>query len=97
MVIIGDLQCGLQCNRSTNDHIFCIHHILEKKWEYNEAVHQLFIDFNKAYDSVRREVLYNILIVFGIPMKLVQLIKMYLNETYSRIQVGKHLSDMLFI
>ena len=34
----------------------------EKKWEYNEAVHQLFIDFKKAYDSVRREVLYNILI-----------------------------------
>jgi hypothetical protein len=33
-----------------------------KKWEYNEAVDQLFIDFKKAYDSVRREVLYNILI-----------------------------------
>ena len=30
----------------------------EKKWEYDEAVHQLFIDFKKAYDSVRREVLY---------------------------------------
>jgi hypothetical protein len=33
-----------------------------KKWEYNVTVHQLFIDFKKAYDSVRREVLYNILI-----------------------------------
>ena len=31
-------------------------------WEYNEEVHQLFIDFKKAYDSVRREVLYKILI-----------------------------------
>jgi hypothetical protein len=40
--------------------------ILEKKWEYNETVHQLFIDFKKAYDSVRREVLYNILIEFGL-------------------------------
>jgi hypothetical protein len=29
-----------------------------KKWECNEAVHQLFIDFKKAYDSVRKEVLY---------------------------------------
>jgi len=34
----------------------------------NEAVHQLFIDFKKAYDSVRREVLYNILFGFDIPM-----------------------------
>jgi len=54
---------------------------LGKKWEYNEAVHQLFIDFKKAYDSVRREVLYKILIEFGIPMKLVRLIKLCLNET----------------
>jgi hypothetical protein len=91
--IIGEHQCGLRCNRSTTNHIFCIHQILEKEWEYNEAVHQLFTDFNKAYDSVRREVLYNTPIEFGIPMKLVRLIKMCLNETYSRVGVDKHLSD----
>ena len=58
-------------------------------------MHQLlvFIDFKKAYDSVRREVLYNILIQFGIPMKLVRLIKLCLTETYSRVQVGTHLSQ----
>jgi len=44
-----------------------------KKWEYNEAVLQLFIDFKKAYDSVRSGFLYNILNEFGIPMKLVRL------------------------
>jgi len=67
---------------------------MRKKWEYNEAVQQLFIDFKKAYDSVRREVLYNILIEFSIPMKVVRLIKMYLNENYSRVRVGKHLSGV---
>jgi hypothetical protein len=35
----------------------------------------------KAYDSVRREVLYNILIAFRVPMELVRLINMCLNET----------------
>ena len=30
--------------------------MLEKKWEYNEVVYQLFIDVKKANDSVRREV-----------------------------------------
>ena len=63
-------------------------------WEYNEVVHQLFIGFKKAYDTVRGEVLYNILIEFGIPKKLVRLIKMCLTETYSRVRVGKNLSDM---
>jgi hypothetical protein len=66
--IIGEHQCGFRCNRLTTDHILCIRQILEKKWENNEAVHQLFIDIKKAYDSVTREVLYNILIKFGIPM-----------------------------
>jgi len=51
---------------------------------------QLFIDFKKAYDSVRREVLYNILIECGIPMKLVRLIKLCLTETYSRVWLGKN-------
>jgi len=91
---MGDHQCGFRRNRSTTDHIFCIRHILEKKWEHNEAVHQLFIDFKKAYDSVRREALYNILIEFGISKKLVRLIKMCLTETHSRVRVGKNLSEM---
>jgi hypothetical protein len=64
-----------------------------KKWEYNETVHQLFIDFKKAYDSVSKGVLYNILIEFGVPMKLDRLTKMCLNETYSKVRIGKHLSD----
>jgi hypothetical protein len=60
-------------------------------------VHQLFIDFKKACDSVRREALYNILIEFGVPMKLVRLIKMCLNETYIKVRKGKHLSDSFLI
>jgi hypothetical protein len=51
---------------------------------YNETAHQLFIDFKRAYDSVRREILYNILIEFVVPIKLARLIKMFLNETYSK-------------
>jgi len=88
----GIINVAFEVNRSTIDHIFCIRQILEKKWKYNEEVHQL-IDFKKAYDSVRREVLYKILNEFGIPRKLVRLIKMSLTETYSRVWVGKNVSD----
>jgi hypothetical protein len=50
--------------------------------KYNEIVHNLFIDFKK--------VMYNILIRVGVLMKLVRLIKMYLNETYSKVRVDKY-------
>jgi hypothetical protein len=63
----------------------------------NTTVQQLFIDSKKAYDSLRREALYNILIEFGIPRKLVGLIKMCLSETSSRVRIGKNLSDKFII
>jgi hypothetical protein len=84
--IIGDHQHGFRSyiQHSSNT---------REKWEYNEALHQLFINFKKAYDSVGRKVLYKLLIEFGMPMKLVRLMKMCLSETYSRVRVGKPLSD----
>jgi hypothetical protein len=90
--VIGDHQCGFHCNSSTMDQIFYIQQILGKKWEYNGTVHQLFLNFKKVYDSVKREVLYNIQLEFGIPKKQVKLIKMSLNETYSKVRVHKLLS-----
>jgi hypothetical protein len=44
---------------------------------YNKTVHQLFIDFKKyiSLQFSQGEVLYNILIEFGTPMKLVRLVK----------------------
>ena len=61
LLIRGDL---IQIVRE-RDYLCIWYETLEKKWEYNEAVHQLFIDFKKACDSVRREILYIILIEFG--------------------------------
>jgi spore germination protein YaaH len=50
---------------------------------FNDTVHQLFVNIKKEYDSVRREILYNIVIRFGVPTKQVRSINMSLNETYS--------------
>ena len=51
--IVGEYECGFRRNRSTVDHIFSNRQILEKKWEYNKDVFQQFIDFEKAYDSIK--------------------------------------------
>jgi sorting nexin-29 len=67
--------------------------LVEGVSEYHEAVYQLFIDFKKAYDSVRRVVMYNIMIEFGEHLKLVRLYKMCLNETYNKVRRGMHLSN----
>jgi hypothetical protein len=56
---------------------------------------RLFVDFKNAYYSVRREILYNILIEFGNPTNHEGLIKMCRSETYSTVLVGKSLSCVL--
>jgi hypothetical protein len=100
--IVGNQKCGFRRNRST----FCIHQIRERKWEYNGTVHLLFIGFEKACDSVNREVLYNILTEFCMSVKLVRLSKMCLNEICSNIrcfsfskwpETRRSLSTSLFI
>jgi hypothetical protein len=54
-------------------------------WRINGSTIQLCIYFKKSYDSVRRDVLYNILIESGVPLKLVRLNKVCL--TFWRLNV----------
>jgi hypothetical protein len=56
-------------------------------------VHQLLVDFKKAYDSVRRDVLYNNFIELGVLMELVRLIKIHSDETCTKVCIGKRLSN----
>ena len=44
-----------------SEYIVFIRKVVEKKWEYSGVVHELYIDFERAYDSVRKEVLYRIM------------------------------------
>jgi hypothetical protein len=93
--IIGDRQCGFRGNSSTIElrvHSAFLKYLRKNGNTMKQCIGYLF--FKEAYDSVRREVLCNIFIEFGITMKLARLINMCLNETYSRVSAGKYLSDM---
>jgi hypothetical protein len=67
--------------------------MLEKQLEYNERVHQLFIDFREAYNSVGREELYNILIQFEVTTKLFWPFIICFNERHSKVHIGTYISD----
>ena len=80
------------------DSVFCIRQILEKKWEFGKDVYQLFIDFKKAYDSIKRQKLYNIMLAFGIPKNLVRLVRVCMSDTFSRVRIGNiYLMNFVFV
>jgi len=71
--ILGEYQCGFRTNRSTIDHIFTITQTQEKAYECNIHLHNLFLDFKQAFNSVNRDRMLNDLMILVIPKKLVQL------------------------
>src|ERR1700744_190935 len=56
-------------------------------------MHQLFVDFKSAYDSVIRRKLWRVMEEFGIPSKLISLIKLTLRGANSRVRIRNKLSD----
>jgi hypothetical protein len=91
--IIGNDRYGGSHNRSATDKILGIAQMLDKRWECSETVYRLFIEFKKTYNLVRRELLFSILVDFGVTMKLFRLIGVCLNKSYGNICIGTYLCD----
>ncbi|CAG9134902.1 unnamed protein product [Plutella xylostella] len=91
--ILGDYQCGFRRNRSTVDQIFLLKQLMEKKWEYAQSIHSLFVDFTKAYDSIDREALFTILRNFKIPAKIVSMVEVATKESRMKVRVGGELTE----
>jgi sorting nexin-29 len=89
---IGSYQCGFRKEKSTIDQLSIIAQIIEKRYEYRQNVWQLFIDFKKAYDSVHRESLYNIMHEFGFPRKLIGIVKLCIENTQYTVRVDNTMS-----
>jgi len=74
--VMGVYQNGFRDGRSVIDNIFPLKIINEKLWEYNQSVQYLFIDFQKAYDSIHTDTLWECMKEFKIPTKLINMCKM---------------------
>jgi sorting nexin-29 len=64
--ILSAYQCGFRKGRSTTDQIFRLRMILEKAYQYNVDIHQLYIDYKQADDSINWAELVKIVKEFGI-------------------------------
>ena len=68
-------QAWYRNGRSTTEQIFVLCNIFEQVIEWNSCLYLRFVDFEKAFDSIRSETLWHLLKSCGIPAKLVDMIK----------------------
>jgi hypothetical protein len=62
--------------------------IMEKCYEHNTDLHMLFTDFRQAFDSIDRNQLFKALEFYGIPEKLIKLIKITLDDNTSEVLIA---------
>ena len=75
------------------DQIFALRNILEQSLEWNTSLCINFIDFQKAFDSVHRESLWKILQAYGLPPKIINLIKMFYDNFECSIILGNTIAE----
>ena len=85
--ITGDYQNGFRVGRSIIDNIFALKILNEKIWEFKQSVQYLFIDFQKAYDSIHRDTLWKCMEEFKIPTKLINMCKTCVQKTRSAVRI----------
>jgi len=81
-------QMGFRPNWSTIDNIFIVRQIIEKCHEVNIELHNIFIDYTHAFDSVFRAKIIECLNKYEVPSKLIKLIARTLQDTQARVKIN---------
>ena len=90
---LPETKCGFRKERSTTDMIFVARQLQEKSREQNSDIFIAFIDLAKAFDTVCRSILWQLLEKLGIPPKFLTVLKQFHEGMQVRVQVGGTLSD----
>jgi len=86
-------QAGFRVGRSTIDYIFCLKQLIEKKIVVDQLLYLLFVDLEKANDSVPLQNLLKALEHYNISNSIIRTIKRLYENSFSKIKIGKQLSS----
>lgn len=86
-------QAGFRSGFSTLDHIHTIKQIIQKCNEYNINYYLSFIDYNKAFDSLKHQKIWEALALQGVHNKYIRLLKNIYENMKARVRterLGEH-------
>ena len=91
--MIRDQQAGFRTNRSCTDQIATLRIILEQSLEWNSPLYVNFVDYEKAFDSLDRQTLWRLLRHYGVPQKIVDIIRNSYEGMTCRVVHGQQITD----
>ena len=87
------MQCGFMSGRGTTDAIFIVRQLQEKHLAANKPLYMAFVDLEKAFDRVPRDVIWWAMRKLGIDEWLVRLVQSMYKDVRSRVRVGDGYSE----
>lgn len=95
--ILPEEQCGFRPGRSTIDMMFVIRMLQEFGRDKDIPMFVCFIDLMKAYDSVDRPLLWKVLARFGVPEKMIAVIRAFHDGMRAAVRIDDELSEEIDI
>ena len=93
--LTGEYQAGFKSGYSCCDHIFTLMACVQKQFSNNRKLYACFIDFEKCFDTINRNLLWPILLKNGIKGKLFKCIKSMYLSVKARVRCGDALTDRI--
>jgi len=94
-VVLPESQCDFRSGRGTMDMTFCLRPTQEKFIKQNMSLYAVFIDFTKAFDTVSKDGLWQVLTKFGCPVKFVNIVKSLNSGMQASVAYGYDQSKVL--
>ena len=93
--IFNENQFGFRDGKSTADCVFLLHSIIQNVITKNKSLYVAFIDYEKAFDTVKHDILFNRLIDCGISLKILNIIKSLYKKVLATVKLHGEFSDLL--
>ena len=84
--LLPEEQCGFRPNRSTTDMMFVVRRLQEIGRKAGVPFFMCFIDLQKAYDTVDRTLLWQVLICIGVPPQMIAVIQQFYDGMRARVR-----------
>lgn len=85
---IPEEQAGFVKGKGTREQILNVQQVIEKSREFNSPVILCFIDYTRAFDCVKWDKLWSVLLEMGVPKHLAALIQSLCTENLSFVRIG---------
>ena len=90
---LPESQCGFRSNRGTTDMVFVLRQLQEKCREQNKGLYVTFVDLTKAFDTVSRNGLWQILERLGCPPKFLSMVMQLHEDQRGQVRKSNDLSE----